>query len=345
MWSAMTDHAGSRLEEGFGSGTDHSPALLSAHDVAMSFTTQKGLFGKASATVRAVNQVNFDLRPGQTLGLVGESGCGKSTLARIAVGLLRPTSGTVRFKGADVREMTRPQLKQFRRNVQIVFQDPFASLDPRRSVLEIVTEPLRIHKVGDRHSLRSRATELLETVGLAEDALDRRPRHFSGGQRQRISIARALALEPSVIVLDEPVSALDVSIQAQFLNLLQDLKDRLGHSYLLISHDLAVVGLVADRVAVMYLGKIVELGQTEEVFARPSHPYTAALLSAVPKRPGAKGSRRILLSGEVPSPSNPPSGCSFRTRCWKATDKCAAEVPMLQAHRAGQLSACHYPEP
>lgn len=343
----MTDHSveADHQDSNPGANGNSEPALLSADDVAMFFTTQKGLFGGTQSAVRAVNHVSFDLKPGETLGLVGESGCGKSTLARIAVGLLRPSVGTVRFRGADVNAMSRPQLKQFRRNVQIVFQDPFASLDPRRSVFDIVTEPLRIHKVGDRRSLRSRAAGLLETVGLDKGALDRRPKHFSGGQRQRISIARSLALEPSVIVLDEPVSALDVSIQAQFLNLLQDLKDRLGHSYLLISHDLAVVGLVADRVAVMYLGKIVELGPTEEVFARPSHPYTKALVSAVPKRPGAAGPQRILLEGEVPSPSNPPSGCAFRTRCWKATDKCAIEEPILLEHRLGQLGACHYPEP
>lgn len=319
--------------------------LLRAESVEMLFATRNGMFGKPQSFVRAVNDVSFILKPGETLGLVGESGCGKSTLARIAVGLLTPSSGVVRYLDVDINSMSRSQIKEFRRNVQIVFQDPFASLDPRRTVFEIITEPLRIHRVEHRSQLRSRATELLEWVGLGEDALDRRPKHFSGGQRQRIGIARALALSPSVIILDEPVSALDVSIQAQFLNLLQDLKDTHGHSYLLISHDLAVVGLVADTVAVMYLGKIVESGPVEEVFAHPVHPYTTALLSAVPNRQGDGGTGdRIVLEGEIPNPANPPSGCSFRTRCWKATDKCAAEQPPLVELAPNHFGACHYPE-
>ncbi|MDA2979808.1 MAG: ATP-binding cassette domain-containing protein [Actinomycetota bacterium] len=319
--------------------------LLRADAVEMHFSTSKGMFGRAQSVVRAVDDVSFVLKPGETLGLVGESGCGKSTLARIAVGLLTPSSGVVRYRDTDINSMSRSQIKEFRRNVQIVFQDPFASLDPRRTVFEIVTEPLRIHRVEHGNQLRSRATELLEMVGLGDDALDRRPKHFSGGQRQRIGIARALALTPSVIILDEPVSALDVSIQAQFLNLLQDLKDTLGHSYLLISHDLAVVGLVADTVAVMYLGKIVESGPVEQVFTRPVHPYTAALLSAVPNRQADGGTAdRIVLEGEMPNPASPPSGCSFRTRCWKATPKCAAEQPPLVELASNQFGACHYPE-
>lgn len=335
----------SAKREGHSANSQAGTVLLSADAVEMSYPARNISFGRRSSSVVAVDGVSFDLNSGEALGLVGESGCGKSTLARVSAGLLKPTGGMVRVDGSDINSMSRKDRKQFHRQVQIVFQDPFASLDPRRTILEIITEPLRIHRIGDRKSQRKRAIELLQEVGLHEEVLDRLPREFSGGQRQRISIARSLALEPTVLILDEPVSALDVSVQAQFLNLLQDLKERLDVSYLLISHDLAVVSLVADRVAVMYLGRIVEIGRTEDIFTKPTHPYTAALISASPDRSAGIGdSNRIVLEGDPPDPANPPSGCSFRTRCWKATEKCASERPALVQRRDGQASACHYPE-
>jgi oligopeptide transport system ATP-binding protein len=295
-------------------------------------------------TLRALDGVSLDLARGETLGLVGESGCGKSTLARHLLMLERPDSGTVRFRGTDPFTLSGRELLDWRRRVQMVFQDPYDSLNARMTAGEIVAEPWRTHR-GLYRSARDRSArvrELLHLVGLRPSDADRHPQEFSGGQRQRLGIARALALDPDVVVCDEPVSALDLSVQAQVLNLLAELQRELGVSYVFISHDLSVVRHVADRVVVMYLGRIVESGTTEEVFERPRHPYTAALMSAAPSLDRGAAKRRIVLEGEIPSPLNPPSGCRFRTRCWKATEVCAAEAPPAVVdgdHRA----ECHHP--
>ena len=294
--------------------------------------------------VHAVSDVSFDVAPGETLGLVGESGSGKTTVGRCVLRLTDPTSGSVSFDGRNLATLEDDELRHLRRRMQIVFQDPFASLDPKMTVGASIAEPLVVQGVPGDHS--DKVVQLLELVGLAPDHARRFPHEFSGGQRQRIGVARALALDPALIVLDEPVSALDVSIQAGVVNLFADLQKRLGMSYLFIAHDLAVVRHVAHRVAVMYLGKIVEIGKKEAVYDHPSHPYTKALLSAVPlPDPVVERTRsRIMLEGEVPSPVDPPSGCRFRTRCWKATDICAQVDPPMELRAHGQMSACHHPE-
>ncbi|MFE7124110.1 ABC transporter ATP-binding protein [Streptomyces sp. NPDC057617] len=312
------------------------------------------VFRKRTGAVRAVDGVSFFLARGETLGIVGESGCGKSTVAKLLVSLERPTAGRIRYKGEDITLLSGRALKAVRRNIQMVFQDPYTSLDPRMTVGDIVGEPYEIHpEAAPRGDRRRRVQELLDVVGLSPEHINRYPHQFSGGQRQRIGIARGLALRPEVIVADEPVSALDVSVQAQVVNLLERLQSEFGLSYVFIAHDLSVVRHISDRVAVMYLGRLAETGTDTEIYDHPTHPYTQALLSAVPvPDPGARGRReRIILAGEVPSPAAPPSGCRFRTRCWKARERCAVEepelaVPAALASRgpAAHPSACHFAE-
>ena len=318
--------------------------LVQVEDAAVHYPVRaEGAVGRRRR-LRAVDGVSFSISEGEALGLVGESGCGKTTVAKLIMRLITPVSGRVVFMGRDITGLGRREMRPIRRNMQIVFQDPFASLNPGMKAGDIVAEPLLIH---EGRPGRSQIDELLELVGLDPGDAKKYPHEFSGGQRQRISIARALALRPKLLVLDEPVSALDVSIQAQIINLLIELKKELGLAYLFISHDLSVVRHVCERVAVMYLGRIVEWGSRAEVFDRPSHPYTQALVSAVPvPEPLAREERRrILLEGEVPSPLDPPSACRFRTRCWKAQERCGSEVPRLERRLPGSgVSACHYPE-
>lgn len=304
---------------------------------------KKGFLSKPTGFVHAVDDVSLTIESGQTLGVVGESGCGKSTLGRVMTHLLPATSGQVLLNGKDVTFAKGNELNQMRKTVQMIFQDPYSSLNPRHTVGRIVEMPLLVQKINPPMGRKKKVQELLELVGLNPEHYNRYPHEFSGGQRQRIGIARALALEPKIIIADEPVSALDVSIQAQILNLLQDLQKQLGLSYLFIAHDLSVVKHVSDRVAVMYLGKIVEEASSQMLYSNPQHPYTKALMSAVPEANPKNKKQRIILSGDVASPINPPSGCRFRTRCWKAQDICSTTEPKLIQINSGQNVACHFP--
>ncbi|MFI6289281.1 ABC transporter ATP-binding protein [Streptomyces sp. NPDC051018] len=322
-------------------------ALLKVEGLVKHFPIRKGLLRRQTGAVQAVDGLTFDVRPGETLGVVGESGCGKSTMGRLITRLLEPTGGRIAFEGHDITHLGVGGMRPLRRDIQMIFQDPYSSLNPRHTIGTIVSAPFRLQGITPEVGVKKEVQRLLELVGLNPEHYNRYPHEFSGGQRQRIGIARALALKPRLVVADEPVSALDVSIQAQVVNLLDDLQDELGLTYVIIAHDLSVIRHVSDRIAVMYLGKIVELSDRKALYETPMHPYTKALLSAVPvpdpRRRGAR-SERILLTGDVPSPISPPAGCRFHTRCWKATEICTRREPPLLALRPGRQVACHHPE-
>ncbi|MBS0526896.1 MAG: dipeptide ABC transporter ATP-binding protein [Proteobacteria bacterium] len=317
-------------------------ALLEVTGLKKHFPIYKGVFSKVSGHVYAVDGVSFSIAKGETLGLVGESGCGKSTVGRTLLRLLEPTAGTVKVAGEDITHLEGERLLPYRRRMQMIYQDPYASLNPRMTAGEIVGEPMVVHGLGTPPERRERVAKLFDRCGLRPESVSRYPHEFSGGQRQRIGIARALALNPDLIVGDEPVSALDVSIQAQIINLLMDLQDEFGLSYLFVAHDLAVVEHISHRVAVMYLGRIVEMTDRKSLFEMPLHPYTEALLSAVPiPKASARGRKRVILTGDVPSPINPPSGCHFHARCPYAMPRCRVEAPVLREVVTGHVAACH----
>jgi oligopeptide/dipeptide ABC transporter ATP-binding protein len=328
-------------KRGAHAASTRSKPILEVKDLKKHFPIKKGLLQRTVGHVYAVDGVSFSIAPGETLGLVGESGCGKSTVGRVVLRLIEPTSGSIELEGRDLTSLSKSELRPYRRQMQIIFQDPFSSLDPRMTAGEIVAEPLRVHKIARRRERRDRVAALFERVGLRRAQMDNYPHQFSGGQRQRIGIARALALNPKLIIGDEPVSALDVSIQAQVINLLMDLQRDLGLGYLFISHNLAVVEHISHRIAVMYLGRLVEYADKRTIFTNPKHPYTEALLAAVPvPDPAIKRDKRVV-QGDVPSPMRPPPGCHFHTRCPYAVERCRVEVPQLRDLGGGQLVACH----
>jgi peptide/nickel transport system ATP-binding protein len=320
---------------------EKAPPLLSVRNLVKHFPVKKGLLQRTVGQVHAVDGISFDIVEGETLGLVGESGCGKSTAGKAILKLIEPTAGEIRVNGERIDRLSRRDMRPYRRELQVVFQDPYSSLNPRLRIRDIIAEPLRNYGVVDGRAIAARVETLAGKVGLRPDALNRFPHEFSGGQRQRIGIARALALNPGLIICDEPVSALDVSVQAQVINLLGDLQKEFGLSYLFIAHDIAVVEHISHRIAVMYLGKIVEIADRTSLFARPQHPYTEALLSAVPVPDPDAAKKRIILRGDVPSPINPPAGCRFHTRCPYAFDRCSVEEPELQEILPAQFAACH----
>ena len=320
-------------------------ALLEVEGLKKHFPIHKGFFSRVSGQVYAVDGVSFSIARGETLGLVGESGCGKSTVGRTLLRLMEPTGGSIKVAGQDITQLSNQELLPYRRRMQMIYQDPYASLNPRMSAGEIVGEPMVVHEIGAPKEHKERVAALFERVGLRPEAVNSYPHEFSGGQRQRIGIARALALNPELIVGDEPVSALDVSIQAQIINLLMDLQDEFKLSYLFVAHDLAVVEHISHRVAVMYLGRIVEMADKRDLFETPLHPYSEALLSAVPiPKSSARGRKRVILTGDVPSPINPPPGCHFHTRCPYAMPRCRIEAPALREVTPGHLAACHLHE-
>ena len=317
--------------------------LLTLNNITKHFPARGGMFKKSDGVVHAVDGVSLSIEEGETFGLVGESGCGKSTLGRVIARLIEPTSGEVIFDSKDITRLKAKELKSVRRGLQLIFQDPYASLNPRMPVGEIIGEALKIHNIANGKEWGERVKKLIDIVGLPKGSAYRYPHEFSGGQRQRIGIARALALNPRFIIADEPISALDVSIQAQIINLFKDLQKEFGLTYLFITHDLRVVEYISNRIAVMYLGKIVEIGKSADIYSHPVHPYTEALLSAVPMPDPKRKKKRIILKGDIPSPLNPPSGCRFHTRCIYAQERCKVEEPLLIPRRDNRLAACHFP--
>ena len=321
--------------------TAEKETILKIEGLKKYFPQKKGLFNQKTEYLKAVDGITFDVKKNETLGLVGESGCGKSTTGRTILHVHEPTAGKIYFNGKDISTTTREEMQILRKNMQMIFQDPFASLNPRMTVKNIIGEGLNIHKIDSKKQRMARVAELMETVGLRKEYMYRYPHEFSGGQRQRIGVARALALNPELIICDEPVSALDVSIQAQVINLLMDLQEEFGLAYIFIAHDLSVVEQISDRVAVMYLGKIVEITSSEELYKNPLHPYTKGLLHSVPEPDPSKPLGKVQLKGDIPSPVNPPSGCSFRTRCPKAFDRCSEKEPEFREYKKDHYVACH----